>query len=267
MQHDLLKDTLADIESGNVVEARMALRPFLTGGHDAPSHEVRYVLGRAWFEEDKATARYLFEEALTIQPNFTPAGQYEARCGSALEDLESFNDARHPACETCGLRYRDHEALCPYCDSAVAPPRDQSDGSIEDQLRNAGQDVVDTLRTFSEREDVKQAKEKVVHAGQHAYDKAKELAESEKARELREKAEQLGQRTAAKAKAFSERDDVKDAVGKVQKSSTLFFSRLQDYLTAEQKRINEAQGSEKVKLIAKWVGIMLLILFLLRWIF
>lgn len=267
MQHDILKDALADIESGNVAEARIALRPFLNGVRDAPSHEVRYVLGRAWFEEDKATARYLFEEALAIQPDFAPAGQYEARCGSALEDLEAFNDVRHPACETCGLHYRDHEALCPYCGSAVAPPRDQSDGSIEDQLRNAGQDVVDTLRTFGEREDVKQAKEKMVHASQHAYDKAKELAESEKARELREKAEQLGQRTAAKAKAFSERDDVKEAVGKVQESSTRFFSRLQDFLTAEQKRINEAQGSEKAKLIAKWVGIMVLTLFVLRWVF
>ncbi len=267
MEHEALKNILTEIEDGKVAEARLALRPYLTAPHDAPSHEVRYLLGRAWFEEDKATARYLFEAALAIQSDFAPAGQYEARCGSALEDLEAFNDARHPACDACGLRYRDHEAFCPYCGSAVAPPRDQSDGSIEDQLRNAGQDVVDTLRTFSEREDVKQAKEKVVHAGQHAYDKAKELAESEKARELRGKAEVLGQRAAAKAKEISERKEVKDAVHQVQESSTHFLGKVQEYLATEQKRINEAQGPEKATLIAKWVGIILVILLVLRWIF
>lgn len=267
MQHQALQAILSDIEQGNVAEARLALQPFLSSVHDAPTHEVRYVLGRAWFENDKATARYLFEEALAIQPDFAPAGQYEARCGSALEDLESFNDERHPACDTCGLRYRDHEARCPYCGSGVTPPRDTSDESIEAQLRNAGQDVVDTLKTFAEREDVQQAKEKVVHASQHAYDKAKALAESEKARELREKAEALGQRTAAKAKAFREREEVKDAVDHVQKTSTHFLAKLQEFLTAEQKRINEAQGSEKVTLIAKWVGIILVVLLILRWIF
>lgn len=267
MEHETLKYILTDIEQGKVAEARLALRAYLSTAHDAPSHEVRYVLGRAWFEEDKAVARYLFEEALAIKPDFALAGQYEARCGSALEDLETFNDARHPACESCGLHYRDHEALCPYCGSAVAPPRDQSDGSIEDQLRNAGQDVVDTLRTFAEREDVKQAKEKVVHAGQNAYDKAKELTESKKARELRGKAEVLGQRAAAKAKEISERKEVKDAVHQVQESSTHFLGKVQEYLAAEQKRINEAQGPEKVTLIAKWVGIILVILLVLRWIF
>ncbi|MCF6285051.1 MAG: hypothetical protein L3K26_07665 [Candidatus Hydrogenedentes bacterium] len=294
MEHDGLRAILADIDAGKLDGARLALRDYLTGAHDAPSHEVRYVLGRVCFDADKATARYLFEEALALKADFAEAGKYEARCGSALEDLESFRDDRHPACETCGLHYRDHEPLCPYCGSAVAPLRDDNDDSIEAQLRHAGQDVVDSIRTFGEREDVQQAKEKVVHAGQQAYGKAKEMAESEKAQELKKKAQKMGQKTVAKAKelserkevkdaakrasalgkdamdkarAFGERDDVKKAVGQAQETSKNFFHKVQDFAKAEQARISAAEGPEKTKLIVKWVVIGVVVLVVLRWFF
>jgi len=291
MEHDGLKAIIDDIEAGNLDDARLALRPYVTGAHDAPSSEVRYALGRAWFDADRATARYFFEEALALDPEFREAGQWEARCGSALEDLEDFRDARHPACETCGLHYRDHEPLCPYCGSTVTPPRDSS-SSVEDQFREAGQEVLDSLRAFAERDDVKKAREKAVHAGQQAYARARELAESEKAQQLREKASQLGQRTAAKARevserkdvkeakarasalgkdaadkarAFGEREDVKRAIDRARAGFKKFLERTQAYIKAEQARINAAEGGAKAVMIGKWVVLAVVLLYLLRW--
>ena len=267
MEHEGLRNILKDIESGDSSGARVALRHYLTTTHDAPSHEVRYVLGRAWYGEDNATARYLFEQALALKNDYSEAGQYEARCGSALEDLETFDDERHPVCDTCGLRYRDHEPMCPYCGSAVTPPRDEHDGSFNDELRSAGQEVKDTFKAFSERDDVKQAREKVVHASQYAYAKGKELAESETAQEFKEKAQDLGKKTAAKAKEFAERDDVKNAVHQAQEKSASLLQNFQEYVKTEQQRINVAQGNAKWFIIGKWVVIGLIVLMIFRWLF
>ena len=294
MTNEKLANILEDIESGNVEEARKELRAFLTTAHDAPSYEVRYVLGRAWFEQDKATARYLFEESLALKSDYAEAGRFEARCGSSLEDLESFRDDRHPPCGVCGLNYRDHEPVCPYCGSSVTPQRDHQGGSIEEELRNAGKDVVDSIRSFTEREDVKQAREKVSHAGQQAYEKAREIADSEKARELKDKASKFGQRTAAKAKeirerkevqqakarasalgkdavdkakTFGDREDVKQAVHQAKETSRNLFQKAQDFIKAEQQRINAAQGPDKAKLIGKWVLIALALLIALKFLF
>ena len=267
MEHEGLRRILEDIESGDSSAARVALRPYLTVAHEAPSYEVRYVLGRAWFGEDNAIARYLFEQALALKADYAEAGQYEARCGSALEDLETFDDERHPACKTCGLRYRDHEPLCPYCGSAVTPPRDEHDGSFNDELRRAGEEVKDSFKAFSEREDVQHAKEKVVHAGQQAYAKARELADSETAQEFKGKAQELGKKTAAKAKEFTERDDVKKAVHQAQETSASLFQKFQDYVKAEQQRINASQGNDKLLIIGKWVVIGIVVLMLFKWIF
>jgi hypothetical protein len=294
MEDEGLRKILEILEEGKAEEARLALRSYLTEAHEAPTHEVRYVLGRTWFEQDKAAARYLFEEALALEPGFAEAGQYVARCGSALEDLESFNDDRHPACDVCALRYRDCEPCCPYCGSAAAAPLEEADDTVEAQLRQAGQEVVDSIRSFGEREDVQQAKEKVVDAGQQALAKAKEVAESEKARELREKALVLGQKTKEKAKEISgrkevqqakerattlgkeavekarnlgERDDVKKAVGQAQEKSRNAMNRIQNYLAEEQRRINDAEGAEKGKLIGKWFLIVLAVLIVLKFLF
>lgn len=285
---------MAHIEAGDREGARAALRPFAAGTDDGNAAELRYLLGRAWFDDDKAMARYLFEEALAIDPAFEEAGRWEARCGSALEDLEDFRDDRHPTCNNCHLHYRDHEPLCPYCGSSVTPPRDSGTSPIEDQLREAGKEVLDSLRNFSERDDVQKAREKAVHAGQQAYAKAREIAESENARKLKDKAGDLGKRTAAKAReiserkevkqtaekaaslgkdaaekarAFAEREDVKQAVHQAGERSKKFLDRAQHYIEEEQARINIAEGGAKALLIGKWVILTLVVLYLLKWLF
>src|SRR5690606_9514505 len=103
------------VDLGDFNGARDQLKPLLTKGEVAENPEALFLLGRTFFESDKATARYLFEAALALRPDYQEAGRYEARCGSSLEDLESFADERHPPCRACKLRYRDHEPFCPYC--------------------------------------------------------------------------------------------------------------------------------------------------------
>lgn len=293
MEHEALNAVLADVEAGNLDEARQALRPFLLENTEAPTCEVYYLLGRTFFEGDKATARYLFEQALAIKPDFEEAGRYEAKCGSSIEDLEAFDGPRHPRCGHCNLRYRDHEPMCPNCGSSVDPPRDKED-TLESQLKDAGQDVLGSIREFAERDDVKQAREKVASAGKHAYAKARELGESEKAKEIKatfkaigtvtaRKAAELGQRKEVqsakeraaklggeakeKAREFSEREDVKEAVEKASTTSKNFMKRAQAYVKAEQDRFNAGDGTVRAIIFGKWLVVGLVVLAVLKWLF
>lgn len=295
MQHEGLKQILQQIEAGQIPEARDALRPYILGDVEAPAPELHYVLGRAFFGIDNATARYLFEAALAERPDFEEAARYEARCGSSLEGLESFEDGRHPACAQCGLRHRDDEPACPYCGIGVDTRSDhQGESSFQSQFRIAKEEMVDTWRDLSEREEVRRARELAAEAGRKAAEKAREFRESEKAKELKatakaigavtarkarelgqrrevqsakDRAAHLGQEAKEKAKAFSEREDVKEAVGKAGAASRNLMGKAQDYVKADQERFNQGDPTERAKVIGKWVIIVLVLLFIARWLF
>lgn len=294
MKNEGLKKLLADIEAGQSLEARTALLPYLLGETQAPAPEVYYVLGRSFFGPDNATARYLFEAALAEDPAFEEAGRYEARCGSSLEGLESFEDDRHPLCDTCGLHYREKEPCCPYC--GMAPDRDDHSGesSFESQFRMAKEEMKESIRTFSEREDVQKARATAAAVGKHAVEKAKEFAESDKAKELKatakalgvvaarrakklgdrvevqaakERATHLGEEAKEKAKAFAEREDVKEAVDKASATTKSVMGKAQDYVKADQDRFNHGNPTERAKVVGKWFLILLVVLFILKWLF
>jgi len=296
MQHEGLKVILAKIEESRQSQAREELRVYLLGESDAPAAEVCYVLGRSFFGEDNGTARYLFEMALKLDPEFREAGEYEARCGSALDDLESFTDERHPACEACHLNYRDSEPQCPYCgawpDSEETERKKES--SFESQFRIAREEMMESIRDFAGRDEVKRARATAEVVGKQALAKAKELSESEKAQELKatakaigtvaarrvrelgqrqevqsakERASQLGQEAKDKAKAFSERDDVKETLEKASTTSKNAMGKAQDYVKRDQDRFNEGDATERAKIVGKWFVIGLVLLFILKWLF
>lgn len=293
MDSDKLKDIREHVKLGDTAGARVLLKALLEKGDGTRSPEALYLLGRTFFDADKATARYLFETALALKPDYEEAGQYEARCGSSLQDLESFSDHRHPPCPTCKLHYRDHEPACPYCGSSGEPVAD-TEGTFEEQLKQVGKDVIDAYVEFSEREDVKAAREKIAAAGKHAYAKAKEFGESEQAQELKatakaigvvaarkakaiserqevkavkEKAATLGHDAAEKAKAFSEREDVQEAVEKAGATSKNLLMKTAKYAGAEVGRIRDSSGGLKAWLIGKWIMIAAVILYSINWIF
>jgi hypothetical protein len=294
MEHEGLKALLLEVEAGRIQEARKALLPYLLGEIEAPAPVVYYVLGRSFFGEDNATARYLFEAALAEAPAFEEAGRYEARCGSSLEGLESFEDDRHPPCDTCGLRFREKELCCPYCGMARDTDEHSGESSFESQFRIAKEEMKDSIRTFNEREDVQRAKATAAAVGKHAVEKAKEFAESEKAKELKatakafgvvaarrakklgerlevqaakERASHLGEEAREKAKAFAEREDVKEAVDKAGKTTRTLMGTAQDYVKADQERFNSGDATERAKVVGKWVIILLVVLFVLKWLF
>lgn len=293
MENETLKAARLSVEIGDFAGAREHLKTLLAKGEAAKHPEALYLFGRTFFEKDKATARYFFESALALKPDYQEAGQYEARCGSSLEDLESFADERHPACPICKLHYRDHEPYCPYCGASMEDIPGKND-SLEEQLKEVGKDVIDAFMEFSEREDVKAAKEKITAAGKQAYVKAKEFGESEQAQELKatakaigivaarkakaigarkdvqavkEKATTLGHDAAEKAKAFSEREDVKEAVEKAGQTSKNILMRTARYAGEEVARIRAAEGGLRAWLIGKWLVIVLVVLLTVNWIF
>lgn len=291
MENETLKSVREHVDGGDFAGAREQLKPLLIEGKAARSPEALLLLGRTFFNADKATARYLFESALALKPDYQEAGQFEARCGSSLEDLESFSDDRHPACPACELHYRDHEPYCPYCGSSMEDIPGKND-TLEEQLKEVGKDVIDAFMEFSEREDVKAAKEKITAAGKQAYVKAKEFSESEQAQELKatakaigivaarkakaigarkdvqavkEKATTLGHDAAEKAKAFSEREDVKEVVEKAGETSKNILMRTARYAGEEMARIRAAEGGLRAWLIGKWLVIMLVVLLTINW--
>lgn len=293
MDNDILIPIREHVKLGDYSGARALLKSVLEKGDGASSHEVLYLLGRTFFDKDKATARYLFEAALAIKPDYQEAGQYEARCGSSLQDLETFSDHRHPACPTCTLHYRDHEPLCPYCGASMEASPGTGE-SLEEQLKEVGKDVIGAIIEFTEREDVKAAKEKITAAGKQAYVKAKEFGESEQAQDLKatakaigivaarkakaiseqkdvqavkEKATALGHDAAEKARAFSEREDVQEAVEKAGETSRNILMKIARYAGAEIGRIRDATGGFKIWLITKWILIAAVILWTIDWIF
>ena len=293
MENESLKTVREHVDGGDFAGAREQLKVMLQKGEAPRSPEALFLLGRTFFDADKATARYLFESALALKPDYQEAGQFEARCGSSLEDLENFADERHPACPTCKLHYRDHEPYCPYCGASMEDIPGKGD-SLEEQLKEVGKDVIDAFMEFSEREDVKAAKEKITAAGKQAYVKAKEFGESEQAQELKatakaigvvaarkakaigarkdvqavkEKATTLGHDAAEKAKAFSEREDVKEAVEKAGETSKNILMRTARYAGEEVARIRAAEGGLRAWLIGKWLAIALVFLLTLNWIF
>lgn len=293
MDNDTLKSIREHVEGGDFSGARALLKTVLVKRDAARSPEVLYLLGRTFFDADKATARYLFEAALAIQPNYQEAGQYEARCGSSLQDLETFSDQRHPACPTCTLHYRDHEPFCPYCGASMEGKPGTGE-TLEEQLKEVGKDVIGAIIEFSEREDVKAAKEKITAAGKQAYVKAKEFGESEQAQDLKatakaigivaarkakaigarkdvqavkEKATSLGHDAAEKAKAFSEREDVQEAVEKAGTTSKNILMKTAKYAGAEVGRIRDSSGGLRAWLIGKWLAIVLVILLTINWLF
>ena len=293
MDTETLTSIRKSVELGDYSGARDLMKPLLVKREVAKHPEALFLLGRTFFDADKATARYLFEAALALQPDYQEAGQYEARCGSSLGDLESFADDRHPACPTCKLRYRDHEPFCPYCGSSMEPAA-ATGGAFEEQLKEVGKDVIDAFMEFSEREDVKAAKEKITAAGKQAYVKAKEFGESEQAQDLKatakaigivaarkakaigarkdvqavkEKATTMGHDAAEKAKAFSEREDVKEAVEKAGETSKNILMRIARYAGEEIARIRDSEGPLRAWLIGKWLVIVLVVLLTINWIF
>jgi len=293
MEHETLKSIREHVDGGDFAGAREQLKVMLQKGDAARSPEALFLLGRTFFDADKATARYLFETALARKPDFQEAGQFEARCGSALGDLESFADVRHPACPTCTLHYRDHEPMCPYCGASMEDIPGKGD-SLEEQLKEVGKDVIGAFIEFSEREDVKAAKEKITAAGKQAYVKAREFGESEQAQDLKatakaigivaarkakaigarpdvqavkEKATTLGHDAAEKAKAFSEREDVQEAVEKASETSKNILMKTAKYAGAEMGRIRDSSGGLRAWLIGKWLMILLVVLLTINWIF
>lgn len=293
MENEALKSIRESVEGNDLDGARSQLKPLLAKGNGTRSPEVLFLLGRTFFGADKATARYLFESALALKPDYQEAGQFEARCGSSLEDLEDFKDDRHPACHACKLHYRDHEPLCPYCGASMDPTPGTGE-TFEEQIKEVGKDVIDAFMEFSERDDVKAAREKLSAAGKQAYVKAKEFGESEQAQELKatakaigivaarkakelgnrkevrtvtEKATSLGHDAAEKAKAFSEREDVKEAVEKASETSKNLMTKIAKYTGSEIARIRDAQGPLRAWLIGKWLVIVLVVLLTINWIF
>lgn len=293
MSDDILQGIRDDVKAGRNSAAREALQPLLKSGKaDA---EILYLLGRTFFEKDKATARYFFERALALKPDYAEAGQYEAKCGSSLDDLEDFNGPRHVKCGTCALQYRDHEPFCPYCGAPFGPHTSvDADDSLEAQLKEAGKEVIHAFVEFTEREDVKAAKEKITAAGKQAMVKAKEFGESEQAQELKataraisvvaarkakslgrrkevqavkEKATELGQEAAEKAKAFSEREDVREAVGKAGEKSKNILLKVARYAGEEIARIRDSEGGLRAWLVGKWLVIALVTLLFINWLF
>ena len=295
MQHEGLKAILAKVEDDRRDQARHDLRLYLLGELEAPPAEVCYVLGRTFFGEDKGTARYLFELALAADPEFREAGEYEARCGSALDDLESFADERHPACEACHLHYRIAEPQCPYCGAWPDTGADrEKESSFESQMRIAREEMMEGIRGFTDRDDVKRAREKAEAVGKVALGKARELGQSEKAQELKatakaigivaarrarelgqrpgvqtakDKASQFGQDAKDKAKSFSEREDVKETLEKASTTSKNVMAKAQDYVKADQARFNDGDATERAKVVGKWFVIGLVALLILKWLF
>lgn len=293
MENETLKSIREQVDGGDFDGARSQLKALLAKGAGVRAPETLFLLGRTFFEADKATARYLFEAALALKPDYPEAGQFEAQCGSSLEDLENFGDDRHPACRACKLHYRDHEPFCPYCGASMDPAPGTGD-TLEEQLKEVGKDVIGAFMEFSEREDVKAAKEKITAAGKHAYVKAKEFGESEQAQDLKatakaigivaarkakaigarkdvqsvkEKATTFGHDAAEKARAFSEREDVKEAVEKAGETSRNLLTKIAKYSGAEIARIRDSSGGLRAWLIGKWLAIALVTLLTINWIF
>lgn len=162
MQHEGLQAILAKVEASRVAQARDELRPYLLGDAEAPHAEICYVLGRTFFGQDNATARYLFELARAEDPDLREAAEYEARCGSGLGDLEDFSDERHLTCEACHFNYRDQEPRCPYCGAwpESGEPHREKESSFESQFRIAREEMHESFRDFTERKEVKRAVKK-----------------------------------------------------------------------------------------------------------
>lgn len=294
MQHEGLKAILAKVEEDRRDQARRDLRPYLLGGSEAPPAEVCYVLGRSFYGEDNGTARYLFEMALSADPEFREAGEYEARCGSGLHDLETFNDERHPPCEACHLRYRDTEPQCPYCGAWPDSGENEQvkESSFESQFRIAREEMKESFRNLSESEQIKRAREKAEAASKVAYRRAREFGESDTAKEWKDKARAIGvvvgRRAKAlgeredvqsarkrasdlghgardKAKAFSEREEVKESLDKASKTTKNVMGKAQDYVKAEQERFNKGDATVRAIILGKWFVAGLVILWLLKW--